>query len=332
MTRTAGVLAVCALLLVGCGPPPEGKLIWRNGEWVRGPAPVEGTPAGELALVQLHVEEGRNHSAVRAAKRFLKRYPADPRGEQVMERAVQAYLNRGRYMLAYEWCEKLLAAHPAGEYFGRILRTEYRIADAFVAGRWQVIWGFVYLPARDDGQDIFGRIAEHAPNSLLAEDALLQIADAHLADTDYAEAYEAYDEYLQLFPKSPRAKYAMYQAAQAVYVTFRGIPYDVTPLVEADLRFRTFSRLYGPEARAVGVPELLDHIADLRAQKDYSIAQFYERVDHPDAARFYYNEVILRYGWTDWAPKAKAELKRMTTPAGAEANGGERKQENQADG
>ena len=332
MTRSAGVLATCALFLVGCGSPPEGKLEWKNGQWVRGAAPVEGTPAGELALVRLHVAEGRNRSAVRAAKRFLDKYPADPLGEHVMERAVQAYLERGRYWRAYEWCEKLLDAHPASEYFGQILRTEYRIADAFLQGRWRAVWGFLYLPAHDEGMDIFAGIAEHAPNSLLAEDALLQIADAHLEDTNYAEAYEAYDEYLELFPRSSRARYAMYQAAQAVYVTFRGIPYDVTPLVEADMRFRTFSRLYRHEAQATGVPKLLDHIAALRAEKDYAIAQFYERVARPSAARFYYNEVILRYGWTDWADKAKTELKRLGAPVGPEIDGGEQRKENQADG
>jgi len=332
MTRTAGMLAVCALFLIGCGPPPEGKLVWKNGQWLRQAAPVEGTPAGELALVRRHVEEGRNRSAVRAAKRFLKEYPTDPLGEHVMERAAQACLNRGRFLLAHEWYKKLLDAYPAGEDFERVLQQEYRIAEAFLAGKYQVVWGIFYLPAYDEALTILAQIAEHAPNSLLAEDALLQIADTHLADTDYAEAYEAYDEYLELFPKSPRAKYAMYQAAQAAYVTFRGIPYDVTPLVEADLRFRTFSRLYGPEARATGVPEILDHIAVLRAEKDFAIARFYERVDRPDAARFYYHEVIRRYGWTDWAGKARGELKRLAPPAKSKAGGGERRKEDPADG
>jgi outer membrane protein assembly factor BamD (BamD/ComL family) len=302
-----------AAVLAGCGgaPQPEAKLVRQGGRWVRvRPAP-EGTPEGELARIRRQVERGQNRRAVRRVKKFLKKFPGDERTEEVLMLAGRAEIRRGRYMKAYRWYEKQLSEHPGGKYFDRAIEREFQIAEAFLAGRRQVIWGFLYLSAKAEALEMLSRLAEHVPGSIRAEDALLQIADYHFQSEQYLEAVAAFDNYLEFFGKSDRAGYALFRSAQAVYATFLGIPYDDTALLEAELRFRAFAERYPGAVGPTGTDVTLREIAALRAQKDCDTAAFYERVSRPDAARFYYQEASGRYGSNPWAEKAQAALKRL---------------------
>ena len=319
MTRALIILLIPVVVLIGCGPPTlQGELVLKDGKWVRMPPPAPGTPAFEVAVIRHHVRKDNNRRAITAAEEFLEEHPDDDGREEVMMLAAQAWMNRDRYMKAYEWYEKVLGEDRTGDHFEKALRREYEIAEAFLAGKKQLVLGFLHLSAEAEALDILSKIAGHAPGSALAEDALLGIGDYHLQEQSYAEAAGAYDEYLELFGKSARARYARYRAAVATFSLFRDIPYDDTPLVEADLRFRTFARSYPRSAERAGVWEALDRIAELRAHKDYDTAQFYERIQRPKAAAFYYREIMTRYKRTPWSPRADAALARLKHTRGAE--------------
>jgi len=313
MTRVSCGLAIIAAVLAGCGraPAPGPELVREGGRWVPAAGSTEGAARGELALIRRHVERGKNRKAIRRAKKFLKRFPADERGEEVLMLAARAQMNRGRYMKAYEWYERQLDQYPAGKYFDRAIDREFQIAEAFLAGRKQVVWGFLYLSAKAEALEILTRIAEHVPGSIRAEEALLRIGDDHFENKRYVEAAEAYDNYLALFGKSVRAGYATFRSGQAVLATFRGIPYDGTPLIEAELRFRDLAEKHPAAVGPAGIDAILKDIAALRSRKDYDTAEFYQRTGRPEAARFYYQEASLRYGRGKWSRKAEEALRRL---------------------
>lgn len=299
-------------MLAGCSSePPLGKLVWDNGRWVRGPAPVEGSPQGELALIRLHIEKRRYGEAVSQVEKFLKRYEGHPGRQEAMMLAGQAEEARQRDMQAYEWYEKQLQEYPAGEFSDRALGREYRIASDFLAGQKQVVWGFMWLSAEDEAIEILTRIAERAPMSTMAEDSLLLIGDYYFAEARYSQAAESYDDCVELFPRSARSPYASFRAARAVLSTYRGVKYRDTPLIEARLRFRTFADSYPSMAKAMNVDKILANIRKLLAHQDYYTARFYERVGRRRAAKFYYRQVTARYGRTDWSDRADEALKRL---------------------
>jgi outer membrane protein assembly factor BamD (BamD/ComL family) len=306
------VLGVLALgLLGGCATTPatQGEeLVLRDGKWVPPAAAEEGSAEGERELVRLHITRGENRSAIRATKKFFKRYPDSPVGEEVLLLAIRAELARGRYMQAYEWCEKLLEQFPTGDHYESVVDQEFEIAEEFLAGRKRIVLGFIYLPAQDEGLSILTRVAEHVPGSDRAEDAMLRIGDYYFERGDYAEAADAYDDYLALFAKSQRAPFAMHRAALAIYRTYRGAPYEDGPLIEADLRFAEFEADFPSVAGRVGVGKLRDEIAAARARKDYLTGRFYERTGYPNGAAFYYREVLDRYRQPEWSAKAEEAL------------------------
>jgi len=283
----------------------------KDGKWVKVATPAEGSAAGELALVRHYLDGGRYKKAVKAAKKFTKRYPDDDGYEEVCLLAGQAEIKRGRYYQAYDWFEKQLDQFPAGRYSGRALQREYEIAEAFLAGAKRIVLGFMKLSATDEGLDILGRIAEHAPGTEIAARSLLRIADYHYGKGRWMDAVEAYDTFLTLFGKSDKAPYAMLQSARANYSAFDGVAFEDTPLLEAEQRFKTFAEAYPAAAAKAGVDRTLEQIADMRAQKLYATAEFYERIKRPPAAAFYYKQVAEQFPRTQWAENARRALGRL---------------------
>ena len=225
--------------------------------------------------------------------------------------AGEAEMARDRYYQAYEWFERQLANYPNGQYYQRALNREYAIADAFLEGKPRIALGFIRLPAQPEGLMILDRIVEHAPASVLAEKALLRKADYHVNRKEWDEAREAFDRFLELFPKSARAPEAAFSAAQAMLGSYKGPSHDPTPLAEAQSRFEVIQREYPELAARRDVARTLQTIRELRAQKDYDTARFYERVGKKGPAKFYYRQVRRQYPGSDYAEKAAKRLEKL---------------------
>jgi len=280
------------------------KYEWQAGKWVKAATPAEGTPAGELALVGDHFEAGRHGKAIKAAKKFKKRYPFDANYEEVCLLAGKAEMARDRHWQAFEWFERQLDHFPAGKHCDEALKLEYEVADAFLGGEKRVTLGVFKLNATDEALEILMRIAEHAPGTELAAKSLLRIADHYYLTDKWVEAVNAYDIFLQLFPRSARSGYAAGQAAQAAWASFEGIRFDETPLLEAEQRLKSFIESYPAEARKIGARQTLQQITAARAQKLFETARLYERVGKPASAAFYYKQIIASYPGTQWAKDA----------------------------
>ncbi len=309
------LLVAAAILLALAGKlPAQGEYELSEGQWLPLSPPAEGTPAGELALIRQHLRQGRPGKALKAAKKFLKRYPDDPAQEEALLLAGEAELDRGRYYQAFERFDQQLGEFPAGRFFNRAIDREYQIAEAFLAGKKRILLGFFRLPAREEGLSILMRIAEHAPGSPAAEKALLRIADYHFQRREHAEAIGAYDTFLAIFGNSANAAHAMLRAAEATYASFVGVAFDITPLLDAEQRYRALAERFPITADSAGVGQRLLEIDETRAQKTFRTAGFYGRIGRDGPARFYYHMVGRQYSQTTWAELADQALAAMSPP------------------
>ncbi len=307
-------------LLVGLISPvavvAEVKLIRKDGKWVRQAPPAKGTPAGEAALIRRKIDRGKYRSALRAAKKFLKRYQSDPLREDVLELAGDAELARGRYWQAYEWYENQLAEFPGGDRLERTLEREIQIAKAFLSGKKRIVWGVLRLDAEQEGIDILGRIAEHAPASQQAELAMLAIGEHYRNKGEWRLAAEAYEQFLTLMPKASRAAQAELSLATSLLQSYRGPLWDERPLIEAEQRFKAFAAKYPAEARKAQVEHILKGIRSARAEKQFETVRFYQRTNKPDAAGYYLRLILKEYPDTESAKRAQTELDKLTGGAG----------------
>ena len=297
------------LLLIAAAPAQgQDSYEWRGGKWTKSAPPAKGTPEGELSLVRKHMRDGKNKKAVKAAKKFLDRYPDSELNEDVSYLAGNAEFARKRYFQAFEWYETQLDYSPRGRYYNLAVRKEYEIAEKFLAGEKRVALGILRLSAKADALEILTRVAEHVPGTPLAQKALMRIADWKFDKQKWLEAADAYDVFVELFPKNRKTAYATIQAARATYFSFKGTSFDDTPLVEADQRFRNFAASYPDKAAKAKVSETLSQIAEVRSEKLLATAQFYERTQKPSASVYYYKMLVKDFPKSQTARQARARL------------------------
>lgn len=289
----------------------EVKLVRRGGKWVRQSAPVRGTASGEVEIIRQYIARKEYRTAIKEAKKFLKRYPASPLREEVYYLAGKADMARGHYWAGYEWFEKLLSQFPSGEFSDRALDREMEIAQAFLAGKKRRLWKIFRIPAKQDGIDILERIYQRFPQSPQAEIAMLMIAEHHANSGRWSLAAERYDEFLRLYPRSPRVKKVELLAADALYRSYRGPLRDETPLIEAEQRYRNFIARYPDNASVRQIRQRLSQISSARAERLYTTARFYIRTHKNKAAVYYLRMTIEEYPETTWAQKARVELVRL---------------------
>ena len=310
------VLGAAALLAVPVWGQ-EKELIRREGKWVKLPKPAKGTPAGEAAIVRQLVDKRKFRSALRSAKKFLKRHPTHKLREDVLSLAGDAAMGRGRYWEAYEWYEKQISEFPTGPRLERALDKEMTIARAFLAGKRRVALKVLRLKAHDEGIEIMHRVAEHAPGTERAELALLAVADHHYGAGQWQAAVDSYDAYLRLFPKSRRAIHARLRAAEAMRRSYRGPKWDETPLIEAEQRYKDFAMRHPATARKIGVDKVLKELRSARAAKRYEVGRYYMRTGKRQSAAYYFRLVAKDFADTEWAGKALTELAKIASPAKA---------------
>ncbi len=323
--RRVEVLLI-VLLAVVVSPPglfaAEGEVEWAGGKWVNSASPAQGSSAGELAIIRQHQEAGNRRDTVRAVKKFIEKYPTDSLRQEAMLLAGEAQREGDRYWQAFEWYERLANEYPNGKYFQRALERQFKIAEEFLSGKKRVVLGFLRFTAYGDGQEILFGIAAHSPGSGLAERALMRVADFNFDRRNFVQAVETYDEYLDMFPKAHRSLRAMLRGAEATLADYQGPAYDGTPLIEARQRFLIFAEQFPAAAGDIGVEKILSEINDMRAQKAFDDAAFYERIDRPGPAKICYKNVIRDYSQTQWATQARQRISSIEAIA---AKGGNQK-------
>ncbi len=294
-----------------CAQAKEANMVWDGKSWVKAAPPAPGSAEGDLLNIRSLIEEGRYKKAVKAVDKFLILHSASPACEEAMNLAGQALIGRGRYWDAYHWYERQVANYPNGAFFERALDREYLIADAFLNGRRRRALKILRVSAREDGIDILMRISAHAPGSDLAERSLLRVADYYYGRAQYPEAIDTYDEFVKTNPQSTRRAYAMLRAARAALLSYRGVKWDDTPLLNATVRFRVLEKAFPAVGQKEKVPEILAKIQDTLAHKIYHSGTFYQRTKHPQAAAFYFRKVIREYPASQWAQQARGKLEYL---------------------
>ncbi|MFH1688940.1 MAG: outer membrane protein assembly factor BamD [Candidatus Eisenbacteria bacterium] len=167
--------------------------------------------------------------------------------------------------------------------------------------------------------EAFKRITLNSPLHEMADDALVGIADAHRAISDYASAEEEYRRLLSDYPHSPLVPEAEYKLG----VTFldQALPaaLDQTMTGQAISQFEYFLAAY-PESGLAD--EARAKILELRtrlAAKSYDSATLYFDLGRPKAARVYLEAVVTEYPDTAWARVALLDKARSFAAEGSRA-------------
>lgn len=225
----------------------------------------------------------------------------------------EAYLIRGdarvalndEYEALYDY-EKIIKDYTAAPQFPLALDREYAIARKYVRGMKKKWWfGWRVEDARILGEEMLIRVNERIPSSVLAEKAMMELADFYYRERDLKLAAEAYDIFLTNFPQSELRERAMQQRVYSYIARFKGPEYDASGLIEAKALIQQYSGKYPLESEQAGLSDaLVARIDESAAAQLYNTAEWYIKKDDPVSARLTLKRLIQAHPGTVSATRA----------------------------
>ncbi|MBI5865267.1 MAG: outer membrane protein assembly factor BamD [Planctomycetes bacterium] len=278
-------------------------------------APVQpGTPQGELDEARSLLAQGKSAAALRLLKKWTAANPDHDRYLEGMFLLGESYFEERDFYKAYQSYD-VVVQNTGGELFYKALRREMDVARAFLSGQKRILWRIFRIPAYDDCVKIVGRVWEQVPGTRMGEESLKHKADYHFENGDLDLAQDGYVKISREYPNGRYTQAAMLRAAEAAEAAFPGVKHDDRALVDANERYRHVQDAYPDFARRENVDERLESIRQKRAEKDYAVAQWYEKVKQTGAAEFYYKRLLRDYPGTLASTQALGRLRALGVEA-----------------
>ncbi len=299
-------------------------LVYRPGEgWVYEAPGHEGKwtrikAADQLKVAQDAFDAKDYNLALKAARRTVKVWPlavdAAPKAQYLLGRCYQA---KGQYEKAFKAYQTLLEKYPKVSNYQEVVERQFDIANAFLAGRWFRVLGFLPLfPSMDRTAGLFEKVIKNGPYSAVAARAQLNIGAARERQSSwfnkvdpFKEAVTAYEKAADRYHDNPEiASEALFKAARAYYKQASKADYDQSVAGKAIATFNDFLALYPDDPRG---PEARTMIAQLRTEQArgaYSTARWYEKKKKWKAALIYYNEATVKDPDSTYAQVAKQRM------------------------
>lgn len=258
-------------------------------------------------------ESGHHSSAMSSYESIAKKYPHSIYAAEALYRAARIRLERKQYFKAFNEFQDIVTSYPNTTHFNDIVGEQYRIANALLDGARNRYFGVIPgFKSRAKGVDYFEKVLVTAPYSDYAPLALMNIARGHQKLGEPDEAIDALDRMINNYPQSLLAPDAYLRLAQAHASLVEGPYYDQASAKQAITYFEDFMILFPGDT---GVKTADTGLADMKkefAQSKMKIGDFYfYKRSNYKASRVFYNEAITSYPDSEVAKTARARLEEV---------------------
>ncbi|MBT5364956.1 MAG: outer membrane protein assembly factor BamD [Phycisphaerae bacterium] len=267
-------------------------------KWVLTNAPEPGSPEEQLTVAAKNLAMGKYQEAIRLTNIWIERHKRHPLiGE--------AHIIHGDALFAQKYFYESLFDYEivARDYYGTQAaiianERELEIATMFAHGTRKILWGMRIASATDEAEELFIRIQERLPRSLLAETAALELADLYYRSKKMQLANDMYLIFVENYPSSEYIEKAKARLIYTRLATYRGPAFDSAGLIDAK---RELDRLEKTDTRLAKIVEstaLKTRIDESLGQKMLRTAQWYLKVNNPIAAEYTVRRLVKKYPQT----------------------------------
>jgi outer membrane protein assembly factor BamD (BamD/ComL family) len=224
----------------------------------------------------------------------------------------EAYFFANDYVLANRAYEILLNRYSGTSQLDLVEARRFEIAQYWLAINRQgagIAVGDASRPMtglEKEARRILHRIRLDDPTGKLADDATLALGNAFMEAEQFSDAADTYEDLRRTYPGSPHQFLAHKFEIQARLAAYRGANYDGTDVVKSEQVLKSMLKLFPEESRKD--QELLaeqgTRIRHLLAERDWTIARYYEGRGENRAALHYYSTVARDYDDTEFASEA----------------------------
>jgi outer membrane protein assembly factor BamD (BamD/ComL family) len=240
------------------------------------------------------------------------------------------------YREAVDTYTKLLVQFPSTKFTNRSCQGLFEIADHWLeptrrqmdeyqeqlAGKRWMVTPALYLhfnkempmlDAEGHATQILNTIRLHDIKGDMGKKALLYLGTINFYRQEYKEADFYFTQIFEHYKDSPEAPKAIKQSVICKQLMTGGSVYDLRTVEKSKELLMMAQGAYPEFAQdQAWVETQLKSMNIQQADRDFKIAEFYQRTGHPGSAYFYYELVCRRYPGTNYATQAlqrKNELK-----------------------
>ena len=258
-----------------------------------------------------------------AAEKFktaADRWPDTPLEEDSLFMLAESYFFSDQYPKAHDTYEKLF------KKFSNSRHLDVAVAREFALGRYWVqlydhnpTWPIAPNLTNNSKPlfDTFGyaikayqNVRMYDPTGPLADDSLMASATAYFRRGQFQEAALEFDLLRKEYPNSEHQKAAHLLGLQTKMRIYQGKYYDPIALVEAGEITQQALTQFGPQLgpEKTRVLKAQRQILEEKANRDFAMAEYYQKLKYFGAARMYYQCVIDSYPSTQRAKDARERL------------------------
>ncbi len=284
---------------------------WRldeNEQWQEVSEDNQGQYLMAVAEIKKMVSSGEPEAAKEKLAKLKEAFP------EVIEREFEAFvkaellLAKGQFDKAVRSYEKFLDEYPRSELYETAMDRQFQVATAFLAGHKRRILKLFSIRGYSEGVRIMEKIAARAGDAPIAQRAMKSIAMSYEKREKFIEAYETWSQISSRWPDGDMGREALLGMARNMHAAYRGPTYDATSLISARSYFQDLQSRYPQYAEEIGVEQILAHIEEQIAYKQYAIGEYYEKTNSKLAANLYYQHVT-----ENWPDSSAARFVEKTT-------------------
>jgi len=280
----------------------------RDGTWAQLGSDALSRFLLRVSDVKQAIFEGKVAEAQAALTALKQEFPGIVGPDLDAFMAAEAIYARGQWVEAVRAYDTFMDSWPESRFYESALEREFSIATAFLKGEKRRVLKVLKLSGYEEGAKIMQRIADRAGDAPIAKRALLALARSYEERGEYLDAYETWADIANRWPTGPTGQTALVEMAQSLHSAYKGPLYDPTSLISARTYYKNYQLRYPQDAEAREIEGKIALIREQLAYKQYSTGVYYERVDHPEAARYYYELVRDNWPGTNAARMAEAKL------------------------
>jgi len=304
---------VAIFILYVMAGPAFGYWVWtpESGKWENPKYAAKDTPEDQLKYAQKFYDAKNIKDALREYKKLLKYYPLSKEAPTAQYYVGRILEDMDSYYEAFKAYQKVIDTYPYTELVDDVIEREYKIADAFFAGKKIKIIGKWQMPAKDKAIEIFKAVAGNAPYGKYADQAKFKAGLAYKDIQDYDSAILMFKDLIDRYPNSSVIDKARFQLAECSKLLSVKPAYDQTPTNVARQEFEDFLKKHPDSELAADAKQVVDKLKSREAENAFETGKFYEARRAPASAIIYYKDIVANYPDTEWAKKARERLNEL---------------------
>jgi len=277
---------------------------WTNPKWA-----AKHSPEEQFAFAKQIFDSGDYKTALVEFKKLLRHFPESFEAAEAQFYIGECLEEMGKLYDAYLSYQKVIDKYPFSERMVDVLERELKIADVIAEQEMKLLG--LAIPQYHHAITIYRKIIDNYPYGNLAPISQYRIGLTLKTAGSLDEAKSEFEKVASNYPESEWAEAAKFQIAQTASMASLDADYDQELTQEAKGRYEEFLTKHPEADLSKEAQEEISGLTDKEAEKDFNVAQYYEKQKAYKSAALYYKEVVKKFSKSTWAKKSLERIEAL---------------------